>query len=547
MKINRTARLISQVLFFLLFVFFIIKSEFSGFAKGVETSNLPYPVGLFLDINPLIAINTILSTHTLYHHLLPALITVLLTLFLGRFFCGWICPLGTINHFISSFKTGVLKGKKRLDTNQFKTWQKLKYYILIFFIVSSFFTTIQIGLLDPICLVTRTFGTVIIPTISYTVISTAGTFISSDIPLLSPIGSLFLSSMQHTIVPYKALHFNSTFIFALIFIAIIISNRYITRFWCRSICPLGALLGVTSRFSIFGLQKKSELCNNCNKCELYCQGGDNPMPGKKWHKAECHLCLNCVGECSEKALQFKFFYEQDSVIEKPDLTKRHVITSLAAGAVAVPLLRSEAGLEVNYNHKLIRPPGSLEEKDFLARCVKCGLCMKVCPNNAIHPNLFEAGIEGLWSPIIIPRIGYCEPSCTICSTICPSGAISQITPKEKGWISSEDGEKNSDPIKIGLACVDRGRCLPWAMKTQCIVCEEWCPTSPKAIYLDETGEFKRNGEYVYLKRPIIDPQNCVGCGACESACPIEDKPAIFITSIGESRSKTNQILLKSGK
>lgn len=544
---NKKTRLASQILFFAFFIFLVIKSEYSGFSKGVESIKLPYPVSVFLEIDPLIAIGTLISSHTVYQNLIFSLITIVLTLFLGRFFCGWICPLGSFNHFVSSFKGGLLKGKGRLDTNQYKAWQKLKFYFLIFFLISSLFTTVQIGLLDPICLMTRTFGTVIMPAFNYSILGIANSLNNTDVSFLQAVGSTLLAGMQKTLLPYKVVHFNSTFLISIIFIGIIISNRYITRFWCRAICPLGALLGAMSRYSLFGLDKNEKLCTNCNRCELYCQGGDNPMPGKKWHAAECHLCLNCTGECPEGALNFKFFPNRENVYAGPDLAKRKILASIAFGAATVPLLRSEAGLDVNYNSKLVRPPGAVEEKDFLSKCVKCGACMKVCPNNALHPTLFEAGIEGLWSPILIARIGYCEPSCTLCSTVCPTGAIHEITPKEKGWVKMKEEESEVKPVKIGLAFVDRGRCLPWAMNTQCIVCEEWCPTSPKSIYLDETDSFKRDGEMIHLKRPVIDPVLCIGCGACEFACPIEDKPAIFITSIGETRSRANQILLKEGK
>lgn len=548
MKIeSKKIRLISQILFFAFFILIIIKSEFTGSAKGSETISLSYPVSILLEIDPLIAIGTLISSHTIYFNLIYSLIIIVFTLFLGRFFCGWICPLGSLNHFIASFKSGKLKGKGRLETNSYKTWQKIKFYVLIFFLISALFSTIQIGILDPICLITRSFGTVVMPSFNYALLGLAKDLNETGIPIVQNIGSAILYSGQHTFIAYKSVHFNSVFLISLIFIAIIISNRYITRFWCRSICPLGALLGAISRYSIFGLEKNEKLCTNCNRCELYCQGGDDPIPGKKWHAAECHLCLNCTNECPEGALKFKFFPDHETILVGPDLAKRQVLTSIAFGVAAVPLLRSEAGLDVNYSSKLIRPPGAIEEKDFLSKCVKCGACMKVCPNNALHPTFFEAGFEGLWSPMLIARIGYCEPSCTLCSTVCPTGAIHKITQTEKGWVNLKEEDKKNNPIKIGLASVDRGRCLPWSMNTQCIVCEEWCPTSPKSIYLDETDAFRRDGEMVHLKRPVIDPALCIGCGACEYACPIEDKPAISITSIGETRSKSNQILLKQGK
>ena len=184
--------------------------------------------------------------------------------------------------------------------------------------------------------------------------------------------------------------------------------------------------------------------------------------------------------------------------------------------------------------------------------------MKVCPTNALHPTLLEAGIEGIWSPILIPRIGYCEHTCILCSTVCPTGAIRSITEEEKV------GSEKVKPIKIGTAFYDRGRCLPWAMAIPCIVCEEHCPTTPKAIWLEEVdvpappspspppqvGREKGKGDIqrtVRVKRPYIYPEVCIGCGICEKVCPVQDKPAVYVTSIGESRSMENQILLDSSR
>ncbi len=276
---------------------------------------------------------------------------------------------------------------------------------------------------------------------------------------------------------------------------------------------------------------------------MRCQGGDDPIGGVPWRQPECHLCLNCIDECPEHGLQFKFFPAQKSI--GTNLQRRKVLTGLAAGAAVVPLLRSTPGFAVERQERLLRPPGALDEEYFLSRCIRCGECMKVCPNNALHPALTEAGLEGLWTPVMVPRIGYCESSCVLCSEVCPTGAIWEITAKEKGWETRVAGD--AKPISLGTAFFDRGRCLPWAMATPCIVCEEWCPTSPKAIYLQPAAVADAEGHLVQVKQPLIDPHLCVGCGACEYACPVQDRPAVYVTSVGESRSRTNQILLNRGK
>ena len=251
------------------------------------------------------------------------------------------------------------------------------------------------------------------------------------------------------------------------------------------------------------------------------------------------MCMNCVADCPESGLVFRFFPATLTTREGPDLDRRRVLTSLAAGAALLPILRSAPGLAVEHSRARIRPPGSLDEFNFLERCIRCGECMKVCPNHALHPSFTEAGPEGLWTPVLVARIGYCEPGCVLCGQVCPTGAIWEFTLREKGWT----GGVNPSPIRLGTAFYDRGRCLPWAMATECIVCEEWCPTSPKAIYLQPADVASREGQLRRVRQPYVDPALCVGCGACEHTCPVNDAPAVYVSSVGESRSKTNQMLL----
>jgi polyferredoxin len=501
LKLIRLRR-ISQCAFLALFLFLLLWGTGPSF---------------FLRADPLAALLNALSTRALYRGLLWSLAILLPTLFLGRFFCGWICPLGTLNHFFGNLRSERKRGRALLESNRYKSWQKLKYYLLIGGLAAALAGSGILGLLDPIALAIRSFTLAVFPGLNYAFERTVGVALFS----------------------LKQPHFRQALLTAAALIVLLALNLRVTRFWCRALCPLGALLGAASRWSLLRLEKDGARCGDCNRCLLHCQGGDDPIPGAPWRKAECHLCLNCVADCPEGGLAFHFGAAQPGreSVEGPELSRRRALTGLAAGAALVPLARIGAA-PIENRARLVRPPGALEETAFLSRCIRCGECMKVCPSNAIHPAFVEAGLEGLWTPLVVPRIGFCQPSCVLCGQACPTGAIWEFTAREKGW-RGEAGASGAKPIRIGTAFYDRGRCLPWAMATECIVCQEWCPTSPKAIVLREADA---GGER--LRQPYIDPELCVGCGACEYACPVADRAAVSVTSVGESRSRTNQFLLR---
>jgi len=505
-------RRLSQVVSLALFVVLLCQTEYRGALHSAGNEiRLPYPVRLFLETDPLLAIANALATRALYRGLLWSLAILIPSFFLGRFFCGWICPLGTLNHFVSGIRSGKKAGRRRIDSNRYKPWQAFKYYLLVALLVAAFFGGALVGLADPISLAVRSLAVSILP--AWNLALDAG---------------------------FRQPYFRQAFPLGVIFIAILALNLRITRFWCRAVCPLGALLGVASRWSVLGLEKRAGDCDDCNRCLLDCQGGDDPIPGVPWRKAECHLCMNCVAECPTGGIRFRFFPQPPTALEGPGLERRKVLTSLAAGAIALPLLRANTGLAAEPHERLIRPPAALDERRFLARCIRCGECMKVCPGNALHPAFTEAGWEGIWTPVLAPRIGYCEPSCALCGQVCPTGAIQEFTAEQKAWVAAGADAK---PIRLGTAFLDRGRCLPWAMATECIVCEERCPTSPKAVYLRPAAVIGPAGIAAQVRQPYVDPARCVGCGACEFACPVRDRPAIYVTSAGESRSGNNQMLL----
>ena len=555
-KTVRNLRRLSQTIFFFIFLWLILKTNFEIDLSPTDDGfiQLPYPVSIALQFDPLVALATLLANGTLYKGLLWSLVILIPTIFIGRFFCGWVCPMGTLNHWISEIPSERLsrKGKNKIESNRYKKYQRIKYYVFFFFIGASAVGTLQTGLLDPLPLLTRSIGTVVLPTIHTASLGILNWVFSWNIGPLSKVARIAYDILGPIFLPFRQMHFHTALTIGIFFILILALNRVFTRFWCRGICPLGAMLGIFSRFALFGLQKDESSCDDCGMCLLHCQGADDPIVGSKWRQAECHLCLNCAASCPNNSLKFVFFPNQKNTKTNPagvraiDVSRRKAAASIVGGLALLPMFRSGDAFKVNSNPRLIRPPGSVAEDDFLARCIRCGQCMRVCPNNALHPTFLESGVEGIWSPILIPRIGYCDPTCTLCGEVCPTGAIVPLTVAEKV------GDDQNPPNRIGTAFIDQGRCLPWGMDRPCIVCEEWCPTTPKAIELREVGQGQGQGRgrnrnessRANLKRPVVNPDRCTGCGACEYACPVVGKPAIYILSVGESRSPDNQILLQ---
>jgi polyferredoxin len=546
------ARRVAQTGFLALFLWFLLRTAFRGtFSAGADKPiRLPLPVEAFLLADPFVGAMTFLSTHSVYRGLAWSLGVVLLTVLFGRVFCGWICPFGTLHQFFGwIFPSRYLKGNRRVESNKTKGWQAGKYYLMWAFLGAALAGSAVGGLFDPICVAVRAIGLGVVPALQYLGIRTATVAAGTNVRAVQTVSDRAQDYLSQTVWTANQAYFHQTWLIVFALIAILFMNRVVPRFWCRALCPLGAFLGVLSRFALFGMQKDHAKCTDCNLCLVHCQGADSPQGGVKHRQDECFVCLNCESACPEDVIKFGFLPDRRSEIVKPSLERRTMLASTAAGAVAIPAMRIANWPDKAYSEKVIRPPGAVEERQFLERCIRCAECMKVCPNNALHPAFFEAGLEGLWTPILVPRIGYCEYSCVLCGQVCPTGAIQKIDEKQKMGI----GQK---PISIGTAMYDHGRCLPWAMATPCIVCEEFCPTSPKAIWPEEVEVPKRESHYdasgeqakmttIKVQRPHVDPSLCIGCGACEKVCPIVDKPAVYVTNAGETRSRTNVILLEN--
>jgi MauM/NapG family ferredoxin protein len=535
----RWARRITQGVSLALFLLLIgATASLTGDSFDATTSaEVPLPVEAYLLIDPLLGATTLLSSWSIPGWTILGLIVLGSAALLGRAFCGWICPMGTMNHLVSAIRPGK-RGKRRLEANRTRPYQKAKYVVLVGVLVAALCGSAVGGLLDPIAMATRGVSLTFLPLLNWILGGAITGGAESNVAALQGASDGLYDAIGDVIFYQRGIIVGGGMLISVLFLAVLVVNRWIPRFWCRGLCPLGAMLGVSGRFGVLTLAKDEGRCDDCSKCQLACSGAASPRAKDRWQRAECDLCMNCVATCPKDALEFELAGRKTDEQPLPDVRRRTVLAGAAAGAVLVPVMRTGAlgSPRGRPDPACIRPPGALEEEEFLARCVRCGQCMKICPENALHPALDEAGIEGLWTPVLIPRIGYCQPSCTLCTQVCPTAALRRVREDEK------TGANGAEMVRLGTAFIDRGRCLPWAMGTPCQVCEEFCPTSPTSIWMNEV-EVQVRGQPVKLKQPHVDPAQCNGCGACEFVCPVNDKAAIRVTSAGESRSQSNALLL----
>ena len=453
-----TARRVSQIFFVVLFFWFCTVSTLGDRFWQLRG----WPVNWLLELDPLAGIATLLATRTLYAGLLWGLATVALTLVLGRVFCGWICPFGAMHQFLGYLGRRRKKMAAQVEANRFRPSQAIKYYVLVFFLAAAILLpgggwssgSLLTGLLDPLPLIHRSVNLILLP--------------------LADRAGMGLSPLPRW--------YEGAGLIGAVFLAALFLNFWVPRFYCRFVCPLGALLGLLSRFAIWRIGRKEEGCTGCGLCERNCEGACEPT--QRIRISECVMCLNCLDECRHDAIDYGTRASSAGERLLPDLSRRGFMVSAISGVMAAPVIRLGGATGPNWNPGLIRPPGALPEEAFLSRCIQCGQCMRVCPTNVIHPAGLEAGIEGLWTPKLNFRSGTsgCQHTCIACGHLCPTAAIRPVSPDER---LGRNAFIDRGPIRIGTAFVDRGRCLPWAMDKPCIVCQENCPVSPKAIFTRE--------------------------------------------------------------
>ena len=504
----RNARRISQIFFFSLFLFLFLQTTF------------PYlsfiPVDIFLRADPLIAFITIITTkQLLVGTFVLAFIILMLTIFFGRFFCGWICPLGTVLDF-SDRLTKKNRKKKSATHRKYRLW---KYALFIGIVTAAIFSLQLIWFFDPISLLTRSFTASIYPLFAY--------LVESILNLLIKIG-LFEDTLysvydvlRGSILPVEPIFFRQSVVIILIILTILLLGLITKRFWCRYLCPLGALFAIFSNFRILK-RTVNEDCTDCGLCYVECKMDAINKNYRSYSQIECIECMNCVAVCPSNAVKYKINIHKSPA--KLDVTKRRLIFSGLGGLLTVGITKT-AFIDKANAGAVIRPPGSLPESEFLERCLRCHECIKICSTagKCLQPVWLESGWEGIWTPMADARYGYCEYECNLCGFVCPTGAIHQL------------GLKKKQQMPIGTAYFDKSRCIPWYRNADCIVCEEHCPTPEKAIKFEIRTIKKHDGTIKEVKFPYVDENLCIGCGICVTKCPLVGKAGIFVTSARQQR------------
>lgn len=487
-----------QVLALLSFLYLLL-----GTRQG-DATFLPHD--LFFRLDPLAGVTAMLAGRRWIASLALGGVTLLLSLALGRVWCGWLCPLGTLLDWTRL-------RRRRADEPDLPTgWRQVKHFLLFALLFAALLGSLTLLVLDPITLLFRTVTAAALPSLNALVTATE-TALYRFGPLQSPL-ELFDRAVRGRLLPVAQPFFRQNLLLALVFAAVLALNALRPRFWCRYLCPLGALLGLCSKVAWLRYAVNGPACTACQRCARVCPTGTiDPKHGFAADPAECTVCLDCLVSCPTEAISFGGHWGL-AAWRGYDPSRRQLLASLGAALAALGLSRAAPFARREHPY-LIRPPG-VRENDLLSKCIRCGECLKVCPTAGLQPSLVTAGWEGLWTPVLVPRLGYCDYSCHACGQVCPSGAIPELTLEEKRQ------------AVIGVAYIDQNRCIPWADAQPCIVCEEMCPVPEKAIRLQEERVRNAREEWVTVQRPRVVRELCIGCGICEYQCPLNGEAAIRV-------------------
>ena len=446
----------------------------------------------------------------------------LITLLFGRVYCSVICPLGIYQDLVSH-----IGRKRRLKKHPYSYTPEhkiLRYAVLALFVASLVAGAhALVALVAPYSAYGRIAQNLFAPVVEW---------------INNLIAAISIRAGSYAVYPKEVWIRNiPTFVIAaLTFILVTVLAIKSGREYCNSFCPVGTTLSFLSRFSAFRMIIDQDKCKKCRACERQCKAHCIDIKGGlKIDYSRCVDCFDCMDSCKFDSMHYKFVWGRKSVKTeaaeaseasalkaeaKPDVGRR---AFLAAGAMAASALtlgaqekKVDGGLAVIIDKKVpkrevpLTPFGSESVKDFYSRCTACQLCVSQCPNNVLRPS---TTLRHLMQPEMSYEKGYCRPECTICSQVCPAGAILPLEPEEKiSW-------------HIGKAVVDRSLCVVETDGVSCGNCARHCPAG--AIRMVRKDKDDKNS----LRIPTVNEARCIGCGACEFVCPARPFSAIHVEGL----------------
>lgn len=450
------------------------------------------------------------------------IVLLVLTLLIGRIYCSVICPLGIFQDVIGRIAKWRKKKKKRYAYTSPKN-------ILRFSILTATGITAVLGfglilnLLDPYSIYGRIAANVFRPI-----------YIGGNNLIATVENSFDSYSFYHVgIGTFSAFAFSLSLLILLLVIYMAYKHG---RLYCNTICPVGAFLGLLSKVSLFKMVINTDKCTKCRKCEISCKSSCINSKEYKVDFSRCVSCLSCTTSCGYNAIGYKFSpspkvsQKQDTkadmasksfVVNTPDMAKRRFIGTAVGTFAGIGLLAQEKAISgistVSYKKQNpISPPGSVSFEHFKSKCTACHACVSRCPSQVIKPSFLQYGLDGLMLPRMDYFSSFCNFECTICTEICPTGALQPLAVEEK------------KVLQIGMVVFIKENCVVYTQEMDCGACSEHCPT--KAV---DMVPYKGT-----LTIPKINTDICIGCGGCEFICPVRPMRAIYIE--GNSTHKLAQ-------
>lgn len=484
---NRRRRL-TQALCLLLFLtlFFYFSRAHRLEAGGATAGHLP-PVDLFLNLDPLVGLSTALAARAFVGPLVLALAVLVIGVIFPRWFCGYVCPLGTL---IDLFDWTLGRRVQRFRLSATSRWVHLRFYFLTGIWAAALFGVLLSGFGAAIPVLTRG---------------------------MQSIAAAIQAGLEGDWHELASLDGGQYFAAALLLVVLGLGLLR-PRFWCAYLCPSGALLSAMGTLNPRRRVVEST-CTRCGRCRRVCSF-DAIAPDYSTRLASCAHCKRCQRVCPQQSIRFVGRWSRPrpaatpaTSATAPALTRRGFFLGLvgAGGAgigAATGLAHDRQSHIASYP---IRPPGSVPEVRFRRQCIRCGQCVQVCPANVLRPAGFELGIDGIWTPTLVADAAGCDPSCNRCGQACPTGAIRDLALDEKR------------AARLGLAVIDENACLPHCGKEACGLCFSECAAAGyHAIEYIRVGiEYDAGGRPLAdsgFLAPVVLADRCVGCGLCQARC-----------------------------